>query len=489
MKKAICRAASAAVCYLLLVLLLTIFEQGTGGPIRTFGDAFWYSLVTMTTVGYGDLYPVTTAGKLIGSVFLLLSLGFLALAVSAFWGLMTGRLFPTLRLWQNRRRPWAVFSSDNAEARTLMADILRHHPEALPVLCRSGGHARSPVHFAGDIRALSAFPCFAKGHRSLFLMDEDEAANRADALALRSLSTDDCRLYCRSVETDTLPGVTFFHACESCARDYWQRFPLQAGEDTVLLLGDGRYAQALMNQAVNVSCLTPFRTLAWHLYGNWDEYRRLHEGLQQVFAMGEAAGTKDSLFFHTAPWTAEALQNAKRIIICGDDRQENAALTLRISRWLPVTGALHVLTDDETVPGTAFGKEADLYTEDLVMKQTQDAAARAMHEAYRAVNPAAPAWGELSCFLRASNRAATDHIPVKLSLLQGTPFEQADASLRRMCRQNEHDRWLRFHALHGWRYGPHKDALLRTHPCMVPFDELSEAEQAKDDLAWEQLPK
>ncbi len=65
-----------------LVVLLAWTESGRAdSPIQSIGDAAWYSLVTLTTVGYGDEYPVSVAGKAIGALFLLGSLGVLGVLV------------------------------------------------------------------------------------------------------------------------------------------------------------------------------------------------------------------------------------------------------------------------------------------------------------------------------------------------------------------------------------------------------------------------
>ncbi len=50
------------------VAALGVFEAERDAPeasITTFGDALWWVLTTITTVGYGDLYPVTTEGRLV----------------------------------------------------------------------------------------------------------------------------------------------------------------------------------------------------------------------------------------------------------------------------------------------------------------------------------------------------------------------------------------------------------------------------------------
>lgn len=66
------------VSILLLVLssvAILQVEQVEGANIKSGSDALWWSIVTMTTVGYGDRYPVTTVGRIIASVLMVSGVG------------------------------------------------------------------------------------------------------------------------------------------------------------------------------------------------------------------------------------------------------------------------------------------------------------------------------------------------------------------------------------------------------------------------------
>jgi voltage-gated potassium channel len=60
-----------------VTLLLLVEPSAPNASIRSVGDAAWFSFVSMTTVGYGDLTPVTTAGRVVTGVLVLGGIGLL----------------------------------------------------------------------------------------------------------------------------------------------------------------------------------------------------------------------------------------------------------------------------------------------------------------------------------------------------------------------------------------------------------------------------
>ncbi len=78
------RAGSALLSLLFVGVLVLEFgslailkaeKDATGANITTAGDAIWYVIVTISTVGYGDQYPVTLTGREIGTFIIVLGVG------------------------------------------------------------------------------------------------------------------------------------------------------------------------------------------------------------------------------------------------------------------------------------------------------------------------------------------------------------------------------------------------------------------------------
>jgi voltage-gated potassium channel len=64
-------------------------EKATNPLFNSFGTSVWWAVVTITTVGYGDVYPITTAGRIAGVVLMfsgLALLGVLAGTLATFFG-------------------------------------------------------------------------------------------------------------------------------------------------------------------------------------------------------------------------------------------------------------------------------------------------------------------------------------------------------------------------------------------------------------------
>lgn len=66
------------------VLVLQFEGKDPNANIHTGGQALWWAWVTITTVGYGDFYPVTAAGRIVGFFVMLTGIGIIGALASIF---------------------------------------------------------------------------------------------------------------------------------------------------------------------------------------------------------------------------------------------------------------------------------------------------------------------------------------------------------------------------------------------------------------------
>ncbi|MCR6492863.1 ion channel [Cellulomonas sp. P24] len=79
------RAIAFAAGVLIVIGALAILDAERGSPgatIATFPDALWWAMATVTTVGYGDVYPVTAVGRLVAASLMLVGISLLGIVTA-----------------------------------------------------------------------------------------------------------------------------------------------------------------------------------------------------------------------------------------------------------------------------------------------------------------------------------------------------------------------------------------------------------------------
>jgi len=125
---------------LLVILLLgavgfSLFEPGEGPWWTRFGRAVWWGLVTLTTVGYGDVVPVTFLGRLVGVCLMVTGVLSLSLVTATVASVFIERKFRQergLEAIKTMQHILILGWPENAEA--LLDQLLKRLPPSIPVV-------------------------------------------------------------------------------------------------------------------------------------------------------------------------------------------------------------------------------------------------------------------------------------------------------------------------------------------------------------------
>lgn len=101
-------------------LLIVQFEsRSPDASITTGGDALWWGIVTMTTVGYGDFFPVTTAGRLTAAFVMFAGIGIIGALASILASLLVSSPAPD----ETETSPGAALEVDAKSSGAILQEL------------------------------------------------------------------------------------------------------------------------------------------------------------------------------------------------------------------------------------------------------------------------------------------------------------------------------------------------------------------------------
>ncbi|OAE02651.1 potassium channel family protein [Arthrobacter sp. OY3WO11] len=99
-------AGSAAMLVFVGALAVLDVEQSApDAKIVTFGDALWWAMTTITTVGYGDMYPVTPIGRMVAAALMMSGIAVLGVVTASIASWLVQRVEDTAEAVSEAEEP------------------------------------------------------------------------------------------------------------------------------------------------------------------------------------------------------------------------------------------------------------------------------------------------------------------------------------------------------------------------------------------------
>ncbi len=109
--------------------------EGSVTSDLTMADSFWWGFVTITTVGYGDYYPITTGGRMIATLLMIIGIstfGFLTAGVASLF--VENKLKEGMGLVSIKFKNHIVIVGWNQKSQTMLKELIVDNPDRKVVI-------------------------------------------------------------------------------------------------------------------------------------------------------------------------------------------------------------------------------------------------------------------------------------------------------------------------------------------------------------------
>jgi len=191
---------ASIVIFISAVLIYVMEANNPNSPINSLFDAFYWSLVTISTVGFGDITPITEGGRAVAMVIIVAGVGvlsfFTSIIVSAF-NEKLGELRETKSVQDLHKLKSFFLICGYSDTAKIVASRLKRNGKNIVVLDANferveEAKSRGLIAIYGDPTQLSSYKKFTidfeKKVNSILCLEEDDVLNVYIALTIRSIS-------------------------------------------------------------------------------------------------------------------------------------------------------------------------------------------------------------------------------------------------------------------------------------------------------------
>lgn len=294
------------------------------------------------------------------------------------------------------------------------------------------------------------------------------------------------------------PNLHVFSMTEIAARLFWREEAIpfekiEQGLYRVIIVGFEDLGQEVLKYGLLNNIFDPGQQIEYHIFGATHHFFDWHRELDKMLP-------DRIIVYDTSVYEEEELvSQADRIVFCGSD-WDNLTTASNILAYYNMKqdvelyasifdkDVLELIDTQEVIK--PFASMEELCTRDYILNEKLNQDAIKTHNLYNAniTNPEwKTEWQDLSAFLRYSNISSADFNEVRRRYIDYYGDTLPHDKLVAVLTELEHIRWCRYHYMNNWVLGEEKDKVLRTHPCLIPFDELTQEEIDKDQVIVEQF--